>query len=119
MLAGGVYRVAAPSHDVGVVAPFTRGELLFGGSLTGVEIARRHHEGAEIIVRTSDQGVPEGAAPLLVVHPGGRLDPVSADTTPEPQDGDMLVVLGPVPHRQTGERLARLSATADDGATKP
>jgi hypothetical protein len=37
------------------------------------------------------------------VHPGGELDPVTADTTPEPRDGDVLVLLGPVPQRQTGE----------------
>jgi NhaP-type Na+/H+ or K+/H+ antiporter len=102
-LDGGVYRVAAPSLDVGVVAPFTRGELLFGGPLTGVEIARRHREGAEVIVQRSDHGLPEGAEPLFVVHPGGELDPVTADTTPEPRDGDVLVLLGPVPQRQTGE----------------
>jgi NhaP-type Na+/H+ or K+/H+ antiporter len=95
----GVYRVAAPSRDVGVVAPFTRGEVLFGGPLTGVEIARRHRAGAEIIVRMPDEGLPEGAQPLFVVHTGGHLDPVTADAAPEPQDGDMLVLLGPVPQR--------------------
>ena len=98
-LDGGVYRVAAPSRDVGVVAPFTRGEVLFGGPLTGVEIARRHRAGAEIIVRMPDEGLPEGAQPLFVVHTGGYLDPVTTDTAPEPQDGDMLVLLGPVPQR--------------------
>ena len=86
-----------------MVAPFTRGDLLFGGPLTGVEISRRHREGAEIIVQRSDQYLPEGAAPLFVVHPGGELDPVTADATPEPQDGDMLVLLSPVPERQTGK----------------
>jgi len=95
----GVYRVAASSRDVGVVAPFTRGEVLFGGPLTGVEIARRHRAGAEIIVRMPDEGLPEGAQPLFVVHSGGHLDPVTADAAPEPQDGDMLVLLGPVPQR--------------------
>ena len=95
----GVYRVAAPGRDVGVVAPFTRGEVLFGGPLTGVEIARRHRAGAEIIVRMPDEGLPEGAQPLFVVHSGGHLDPVTADTPPDPQDGDMLVLLGPVPQR--------------------
>jgi hypothetical protein len=101
-LDGGVYRVAASSQDVGVVAPFTQGEILFGGPLTGVEIARRHRDGAQVIVQRFDQGLPEGAEPLFVVHPGGQLDPVTADTTPVPQDGDMLVLLGPSPQRQTG-----------------
>ncbi len=118
-LDGGVYRVATPSQDVGVVAPFTRGELLFGGPLTGIEIARRHSEGAKIIVRTSGQGVPEGAAPLFVVHPGGRLDPVTAGKTPQPQDGDMLVLFGPVPQRRAPTRApgsAASSPRGDDGA---
>jgi NhaP-type Na+/H+ or K+/H+ antiporter len=118
-LDGGVYRVAAPSQDVGVVAPFTQGELLFRDPLTGVEIARRHREGAEVVVRRSDQGLPEGAEPLFVVHPGGQLDPVTADTTPEPQQGDMLVLLGPVPQRQTGEPPPGGSATVDEAAVEP
>jgi hypothetical protein len=80
-------------------SPVHPGGAPVGGPLTGIEIARRHREGAEIIVRTSDHGVPEGAAPLFVVHPGGRLDPVTAGKTPRPQDGDMLVLLGPVPQR--------------------
>jgi NhaP-type Na+/H+ or K+/H+ antiporter len=117
-LDGGVYRVAAPSQDVGVVAPFTRGELLFGGPLTGVEIARRHREGAEIIIRGSDQGLPAGAEPLFVVHRGGQLDPVTAERAAEPQDGDTLVLLGPVPQRRADEPPARASTTGDEAAAE-
>ena len=85
-----------------MVAPFTRGEVLFGDPLTGVEIARRHHEGAEIIAPRSDEHLPKGAEPLFVVHADGRLDPVTAAATPEAQHGDTLVLLGPVPQRQAG-----------------
>jgi NhaP-type Na+/H+ or K+/H+ antiporter len=99
-LAGGVYRVAAPGRDVGVVAPFTRGEVLFGAPLTGVEIARRHHDGAEIMARRSDGHLPEDAQPLFVVRGNGRLDPVTSDTTPPAEHGDTLILLGPVPQQQ-------------------
>jgi hypothetical protein len=115
----GVCRVAAPSQDVGVVAPFTRGELLFGDPLTGVEIARRHHEGAEIIARAFDEHLPEGAEPLFVLHADGRLDPVTAATTPEAQNGDTLVLLGPVPQRQAGAAPTRASTAVDEAAAGP
>jgi NhaP-type Na+/H+ or K+/H+ antiporter len=113
-LDGGVYRVAAPSQSVGVVAPFTRGEILFGATLTGEEIARRHGAGAEFIARTRDQDVPDGAELLFVLRSDGRLDPVTATTTPDAEDHDTLVLLGPSPqprgmrtdtaaHHETGE----------------
>jgi hypothetical protein len=114
----GVYRVAAPRQDVGVVAPFTRGEVLFGDPLTGVEIARRHHEGAEISARTSDE-LPKGAEPLFVLHADGRLDPVTAAATPEAQHGDTLVLLGPVPQRQAGAAPTRASPAEDEAAAGP
>jgi NhaP-type Na+/H+ or K+/H+ antiporter len=114
----GVYRVAAPSQDVGVVAPFTRGELLFRAPLTGAEIARRHHDGAEIIVRTSDE-FPQGAEPLFVLHADGRLDPVTAATTPEAQHGDTLVLLGPVPQREAGAATTAASPDVDEAVAEP
>jgi hypothetical protein len=58
-------------------------------------------------------------AELFVVHPGGRLDPVTAGKTPQPQDGDMLVLLGPVPQRPAPTRApgsAASSRRGDDGA---
>lgn len=97
MLDDGIYRIAAPSQDVGVVAPFTRGEILFGGPLTGVEIARRHHEGAEIVTRRADDRLPEGAEVLFVLRDDRRLEPVTVTTRPAPADGDTIVLLGPVP----------------------
>ncbi len=111
----GVYRVAAPRRSIGVVAPFTRGELLFGASLTGVEIARRHREGAEIIARKGDDNVPDGAALLFVVRADGRLDPVTADAKPEPRDGDTLVLLGPMPPRRAGMPRACGAGADEDG----
>lgn len=94
---GGVYRVAAPSQTVGVVAPFTQGGLLFGAGLSGSEIARRHREGAAIVARNADEGIPAGSDLLCVVHADGRLDPVTVESVPERQDGDTLVMLIPAP----------------------
>lgn len=101
-LDGGVYRVAAPDHSVGVVAPFTPGEVLFGAPLTGAEIARRHRDGAEIVATPAGDHLPEPVEPLFVVRADGRLEPFTTATSPEPQHGDTLVVLGPVPQTPTG-----------------
>jgi NhaP-type Na+/H+ or K+/H+ antiporter len=98
MLDGGVYRVMASRRTVGVVAPFTRGELLFGGRLTGAELARRHRAGAEITVcERGDDGDLDGTEVLFVVRTDGRLIPVTARERPEHEEGDAVVVLGPVP----------------------
>jgi hypothetical protein len=97
MLDDGVYRVRAPRQNVGVIAPFAPGELLFGHRLTGCELARRHRAGAKITVRPNHDGIPDDAELLFVVRADGRLAPVTARATPEPEHGDALVVLGPVP----------------------
>ena len=74
--------------------------------------------GAEIIARTSDE-LPEGAEPLFGLHPDGRLDPVTAVTTPERQDGDTLVLLGPVPQRQADAPPARAPPDVDEAVAEP
>jgi NhaP-type Na+/H+ or K+/H+ antiporter len=102
MLDDGVYRVMAPRQNVGVVAPFTRGELLFGPHLTGCELARLHRAGAQITVSPRVDGVPDGTELLFVVRADGRLVPVTARERPEPEDGDALVVLTPVPRGWRG-----------------
>jgi sugar lactone lactonase YvrE len=96
-LDGGVYRVMAPRHNVGVVAPFTRGELLFGARLTGPELARRHRAGAQITVLARDDDMADSSELLFVVRADGRLVPVTAQSRPEPEQGDTLVVLSPAP----------------------
>ncbi len=113
----GVYRVAAPSQDVGVIAPFTPGELLFSPRLTGAEIARLYDDGAEITTSAADQPLPVGAEPLFVVRADRRLEPLTATSTPEPADGDTLVLLGPVPeHPNALEQDAHAPSTAGDAA---
>ncbi len=111
----GVYRIAAPSRSVGVVAPFTRGELLFGTTLTGAEIARRHRDGAEFMARRCGDGLPDGAELLFVRRGDGRLEPVTASTTPAAEHGDTLILLGPVPQRPatTASTASRQEAGVD------
>jgi NhaP-type Na+/H+ or K+/H+ antiporter len=96
MLDDGVYRVMAPEQNVGVVAPFTQGELLFGGPLTGAELARRHGAGAQFTV-SERSGKHDGADLLFVLRADGRLIPLTESGRPEPEDGDAVVLLGPVP----------------------
>lgn len=94
-LDGPVYRVAAPHHSHGVVAPFTGGDVLFGGPLTRIDISARHHQGARIVLRPSDDAIPDGHDLLFVVRDGGRLEPVTKHDRPAPETGDTLVLLGP------------------------
>ncbi len=94
-LDGVVYRAAAPADRHGVVAPYTGGQVLFGGALTGAAIGRRHQDGAEILTRPSADAVPDGHDLLFVVHADGRLVPMTDHDRPTPEDGDTLVLLGP------------------------
>lgn len=90
-----VYRVAAPSHSHGVVAPYTGSEVLFGEPLTGLAISARHHDGAEIVTRPADRAAPDGHDLLFVVRADGRLVPVTEHGRPAPEKDDTLVLLGP------------------------
>jgi hypothetical protein len=60
-----------------------------------------------------------GAEPRFVVRTDGRLDPVTASRTPEPQEGDTLVVLGSVPLRQAGEQHDGAALSADGATAGP
>jgi hypothetical protein len=92
---GEVYRVAHPRRDVEVVAPFTDESVLFGHPLTGAEIARRHHQGARIVTRpAADAGGDHGDL-LFVIRADGRLAPVTVAGRPEPEPGDVRVLLEP------------------------
>lgn len=91
---GPVCRLGArlPSH--GVVAPYTGGQILFDAPLTGYELSRRYAHGARICVRPADDGAPADGDLLFVVRKDGRLNPVTRSGPPEPQAGDILVLLG-------------------------
>lgn len=92
---GSVHRLAPPSTSHGVVAPYTGGEALFGGGLSGPELARRYEAGARVVTRGSDGPVPDGHRLLFVVRPDGLLLPVTDARTPRPDPGDTVVLLTP------------------------
>ncbi|WP_431676823.1 cation:proton antiporter [Kitasatospora sp. KL5] len=93
-LEGAVYRLGPATGGRGVVAPYTGGEVLFGGGLTRPELARRYAAGARISTHSAGSG-PPGHQVLFLVRPDGRLLPVTEDRTPQPAAGDMAVLLGP------------------------
>ncbi len=67
-----VYAVCPPSGDLGVVAPFTNGDHLFGSGLSRTTLDRRYDHGARINAVPSDGSVPSGYDMLFVVdHRGG------------------------------------------------
>jgi NhaP-type Na+/H+ or K+/H+ antiporter len=90
-----VYRVGAPRHSHGVVAPYADDEVLFGEALTRTAISKRHQEGAEIVTRPAAGAFPEGYDLLFVIRADGRLFPVTEHQRPGPEEGDTLVLLGP------------------------
>ncbi|MGW1065268.1 cation:proton antiporter [Streptomyces aureus] len=93
---GFVHRLGPPGRSHGVVAPYARGDTLFGPGLTRPELARRYEAGARIVFRPVEDGVPGGHALLFLVRPDGRLDPVTETHTPSPGGQDTAILLGPV-----------------------
>jgi hypothetical protein len=93
-LEGRVYRIAAPHHSHGVVAPYTGGELLFDEALTRSALSRRYAQGARILAVSGERRVPDGESVLFVVRKDRRLAPVTTQGRPQIEQGDSLVVLG-------------------------
>ncbi|MEU7726876.1 cation:proton antiporter [Streptomyces sp. NPDC040724] len=94
---GPVYRVGPPHESHGVVAPYTGGAVLFGGSLVRHVLAERYEQGARFLVQPASDPVPPGHERLFVVSADGRLDPVDETQAVTPREGDLVVLLGPVP----------------------
>jgi NhaP-type Na+/H+ or K+/H+ antiporter len=94
---GRVYRLAPPLRSQGVVAPYTGAEILFGAGMTGLEIGRRYHAGEQIVAQRPDGELPAGHDVLFLVRADGRLAAVTEASSPEPQSGDTVLSLGPVP----------------------
>ncbi|WP_405942715.1 cation:proton antiporter [Streptomyces sp. NBC_00207] len=94
---GPVYRVGPPHESHGVVAPYTGGAVLFGGSLVRHVLAERYEQGARFLVQPAADPVPPGHERLFVVSADGRLDPVDETQAVTPREGDLVVLLGPVP----------------------
>jgi hypothetical protein len=89
----GVYRVAGPAGQQGVLAPYTGDEVLFGDRLAGDEIARRYGAGDRFVALPA-AAATDGAELLFVIRPGGRLEPVTGGSAPQPHPDDLLVLLG-------------------------
>ncbi|MGC4950869.1 cation:proton antiporter [Streptomyces sp. DT224] len=90
---GEIGRLAPPSANHGVVAPYTDGVALFGPGLTRPEIARKYEAGARVVTRPADSPPAPGEHLLFVVRPEGRLVPATQNGRPEPAPGDTLVLL--------------------------
>ncbi|MDF6041487.1 cation:proton antiporter [Streptomyces sp. JH14] len=104
---GSVHRVGSQRERLGVVAPFTGGEVLFGTELTGAALTRRYEEGASIVTRSADRDAPADWDLLFLVRGDGRLTPVTEASRPLPRPGDVAVLLTPA---APGGRTARLAA---------
>src|SRR5262249_18764849 len=90
---GGVYRLAPPTQEHGVVAPYTGIGLLFGERLTGSDVHNRYENGARILTPPAAKDVPPGYDLLFVIGPDGQLKPVTTVDPPVPGPDDTLVVL--------------------------
>jgi NhaP-type Na+/H+ or K+/H+ antiporter len=90
-----VYRIAAPDTGRGGVPPFAGGTVLFGGGLNRSTLASRHESGARVMTRPAGCELPPGHELLLVVRPGGLLQPVTRKHAPVARPGDTIVVLTP------------------------
>ncbi|MBT2545563.1 cation:proton antiporter [Streptomyces sp. ISL-44] len=94
---GPVYRVGPPHESHGVVAPYTGGAVLFGGSLVRHVLAARYEQGARFLVQPASDPLPPGHETLFLVRADGLLEPVDEAQAVMPQKGDLVVLLGPVP----------------------
>ncbi|WP_318209636.1 MULTISPECIES: cation:proton antiporter [unclassified Streptomyces] len=94
---GPVYRVGPPHDSHGVVAPYTGGDILFGRSLVRHVLAENYERGARFVVRPFSVPLPPEHDTLFVVRADHRLDPVTEREPAVPQEGDTVVLLGPVP----------------------
>jgi hypothetical protein len=99
VLAGGVdgpvYRLAARLPGHGVVAPYTGGEVLFDPRLTRYEVGRRYAAGTRIRTRPANGGAPADGSLLFLVRADGRLAPVTASGSPQPEPDDTMVLFCP------------------------
>lgn len=97
---GPVYQVGPPHESHGVVAPYTGGAILFGGSLVRHVLAARYEAGARFLVQPASAPRPPDHDTLFVVRANHRLEPVTENQPIAPLEGDSVVLLGTVPHPQ-------------------
>ncbi|WP_406417630.1 cation:proton antiporter [Streptomyces sp. NBC_01614] len=97
---GPVYRVGPPHESHGVVAPYTGGAILFGGSLVRHVLAARYEAGARFLVQPASAPRPPDHDTLFVVRANHRLEPVTENQPIAPLEGDSVVLLATAPHPQ-------------------
>ncbi|THA75208.1 sodium:proton exchanger [Streptomyces sp. A0642] len=90
---GPVYRVGPPHDSHGVVAPYTGGDILFGGQLVRHVLAARYEAGARFLVQPASTPLPPGSETLFVVRADLRLEPVTEKRRATPGEGDSVVLL--------------------------
>jgi NhaP-type Na+/H+ or K+/H+ antiporter len=90
-----VFRLGPPASGLGVVAPFTGGDVLFSHALNRSTMASRYRAGARIEVLNGGASLPSGYELLFRVRADGRLEPATRKRTPDPRDGDTMVALTP------------------------
>jgi NhaP-type Na+/H+ or K+/H+ antiporter len=100
--AASVYRLRPALGSHGVVAPFTGAEVLFGPGLTRPELIRRHENGAAIVAWQAGGKLPDGNDMLFVIHPDGKLEPVTGTAELLPRAGETVVLLGPAGRADPG-----------------
>ncbi|MFD4693099.1 cation:proton antiporter [Streptomyces sp. NPDC058463] len=92
---GVVHHLGTSPESRGVVAPFIGGGVLFGADLTWPALSRKYDDGAAVLTQPADGALPPGCDLLFLVRPDGRLDPVTEASAPQPEPGDMVVLLAP------------------------
>ncbi|MFE9466565.1 cation:proton antiporter [Streptomyces virginiae] len=102
---GPVYRVGPPHTSRGVIAPYTGGDVLFGSRLVRHVLAEHYRQGARYLVQPATRPAPPDFETLFVVRADGRLVPVGEAEAVTPAEGDLLVLLGPVPLTPPGSEL--------------
>lgn len=92
---GPVYRVGPPHDSLGVVAPYTGGDILFGRPLVRHTLAARYEAGARFLVQPASAPLPPGSETLFVVREDQKLEPVTEKRRVTPRESDSVVLLTP------------------------
>ncbi|MFD4691077.1 cation:proton antiporter [Streptomyces sp. NPDC058463] len=92
---GPVYRVGPPHDSLGVVAPYTGGDILFGRPLVRHTLAARYEAGARFLVQPASAPLPPGSETLFVVREDQKLEPVTEKRRVTPGESDSVVLLTP------------------------
>jgi NhaP-type Na+/H+ or K+/H+ antiporter len=95
-----VYRLGAASNRHSVIGT-DNGQILFSADMTSGALAAHHRAGAHVVAEPAGPATTAGRELLFLVHPDGRLAPITRAGTPPQEDGDIAVamVLSTLPER--------------------